>query len=153
MLDPLTALGLASNIIQLVDFGSRLVANAQDIARDGVTADHKHLQSLARETKILCEDIDTQTQGPVSGVASSRAMNGLAKSAQDAADDMLSMLRSLGLGGDDDDSGAGRSKGRLRTAVNRAVKSAWKEKDVDSLRRRLSDLQIQLILKLCVLQS
>lgn len=46
MLDPLSALGLASNVIQLVDFSARLVKKGTEIHLRGETVDNAKLQAV-----------------------------------------------------------------------------------------------------------
>ena len=46
MLDPLSALGLASNVIQLVDFASRLVKKGTEIHLRGETVDNARLEAV-----------------------------------------------------------------------------------------------------------
>lgn len=57
MLDPLSALGLASNVIQLVDFSARLVKKGTEIHLRGETVDNARLQdvtvNLAHQSKNI----------------------------------------------------------------------------------------------------
>jgi hypothetical protein len=56
-MDPLTALGLAWNIIQIIDFASKLAATVHEInnSATGATAENETLESLSRETKYSTE--------------------------------------------------------------------------------------------------
>jgi hypothetical protein len=44
MLDPLTAIGVASSVMQLVDFSSKVVARSGEIRRAGVSIDVAQLE-------------------------------------------------------------------------------------------------------------
>jgi hypothetical protein len=61
MLDPLSALGLASNVIQLVDFASRLVKKGTEIHLRGETVDNAKLQdvtiNLIRQSKNITASV------------------------------------------------------------------------------------------------
>lgn len=39
-MEPLTALGLAGNVVQFIDFGCKLIAKARDVHRDGSVVEH-----------------------------------------------------------------------------------------------------------------
>lgn len=64
MLDPITALGLASNIIQLVDFASKLLEKSTEIRRNGEAVDHGRLRAAAVDLENLSRSIKTSTSVP-----------------------------------------------------------------------------------------
>ncbi|CZR51229.1 uncharacterized protein PAC_01104 [Phialocephala subalpina] len=57
MLDPLTALGLASNIIQLVDFTSKILSKTKDLRFHGETVDNARLEALTIGLVCLSENL------------------------------------------------------------------------------------------------
>lgn len=57
MLDPLTALGVASNVIQLVDFASKVLSKAKDLRFHGTTVDNTRLEALTVDMVFLCENL------------------------------------------------------------------------------------------------
>jgi hypothetical protein len=46
MMDPVTALGLAVNIAQFIDFGAKLIHQTKEIGRKGSTLDVEHLSTF-----------------------------------------------------------------------------------------------------------
>lgn len=49
MLDPMTALGLASNIVQLVSFGGELISRGKELSKTGCTSEHAHVRTIAKD--------------------------------------------------------------------------------------------------------
>ena len=60
MLDPLTSLGLVTNVVQLVEFGCNTLAKGYELASTGTTAEREHLRKLTRDTSCLCKELDAQ---------------------------------------------------------------------------------------------
>ena len=64
ILDPITALGLASNIIQLVDFASKLLEKSTEIRRNGEAVDHGRLRAADVDLENLSRSIKTSASVP-----------------------------------------------------------------------------------------
>ena len=60
MIDPLTSLGLASNIMQLVSFGIQVIDKAKELAVTGSTAEQEHLRAIAGDTSRICRELHDQ---------------------------------------------------------------------------------------------
>lgn len=58
-MDPLTALGLVSNILQLIDFGTKFVAGAKEIydSIDGASDDSRALAFATQQLNDICDDL------------------------------------------------------------------------------------------------
>jgi hypothetical protein len=54
-MDPFTAVGLAGNIIQFLDFTSKLIDTGVEVSRSGGTAENHELQNIATDFEILCK--------------------------------------------------------------------------------------------------
>jgi hypothetical protein len=52
-MDPFTAVGLAGNIIQFLDFTSKLIDTGLEVSRSGGTAENHELQNIATDFEIL----------------------------------------------------------------------------------------------------
>ena len=48
-MDPITAFGLACNVIQVVDFGLKTVSIARHLSKDGITASHDQLREIGKD--------------------------------------------------------------------------------------------------------
>lgn len=71
MLDPYTGIGLVANIVQLVDFGLKIISNAREISSTGLPAEYKHLESIANNVTVLTKTLSTTQSGsPISGCLS-----------------------------------------------------------------------------------
>jgi hypothetical protein len=56
VLDPFSALGVAGNIVQFVDFSSKLFSNSREAYRspNGATVENEELMKATRELQALC---------------------------------------------------------------------------------------------------
>jgi hypothetical protein len=53
MMDPLTALGLAANIAQFIDFGSKLIHQTKEVALTGTTISVEHLLNITSDLTAI----------------------------------------------------------------------------------------------------
>ncbi len=58
-MDPFTCLSLATSIITVVDFGTKLITTAQTIYRDGLTPGDDNVIIVARDLKRLNETLQS----------------------------------------------------------------------------------------------
>jgi hypothetical protein len=63
MLDPYTAFGLVANIVQLVDFGLKIISNAREISSTGLPTEYKHLETIANSVTVLTKTLSTTQSG------------------------------------------------------------------------------------------
>ena len=97
MLDPLTAIGLASAIVQFVDFGSKLIKGGSEIYKsvDGALAENSELEDIT--TKI--HQLNGNILSPVSmnsgqlPTLDEEALTELAESCRTIAGELLFVLR------------------------------------------------------------
>jgi len=126
MLDPLTSLGLASNIVQLVEFGLTVASKGRELASTGTTAEHEHLKVLTRDTRVLCYELDRQvivsvgSGGTSTDSENEKAIKHVARKTKDAAEELDLLLQSLKL--QDPEAGSERPPKRRRTAISRLAK-------------------------------
>jgi hypothetical protein len=142
-MDPITALGVAGNVVQFIDFGHKLCSTFFDIyqSASGTTKANLEVQMLV-ETFI--DSIDTVSSDLV------KYRNALSETPSDSheqdsvqkivaecgnvAQELLARIEKLRPEG---------KKGRWRSFVT-AVKSMWKEKDIQDLQARLARLRAEL---------
>lgn len=64
MLDPLTALSIASSVIQIVDFGCKLVSQTQEIyhSASGATKDNVTSGEITKDINVLYNDLKKKDQ-------------------------------------------------------------------------------------------
>ena len=137
VLDPFSALGLAGNVIQLVDFGSKLFSQAAELyhSADGALAVNKELELITEDLRKYSVGCKTSslTCSTILSVAETNLVI-LTKSCKHVADELLSVLKKLRFQG-----GQGKWK-----SVRQAFASAWSEKKIRSYKDRLHDLQSQI---------
>ncbi len=56
-MDPLTALGLAANVAQFVDFGASIFRDSKEIFHRGSTVSIRHLDELASDIKRVSSSL------------------------------------------------------------------------------------------------
>jgi hypothetical protein len=157
MLDPLTSLGLASNIVQLVSFGFEVLSKGHELATTGTTREQAHLEAITRQTKSICSDLQNVAARPSAHACRppGKGQHGLTLrdeasvvdlgfNTKSVCDELQVMLEALSL-----DEAPDRRK---RSIVHKAIKSVWNDKSVQVLRNRLSELQQQLLLKMGIMQ-
>jgi hypothetical protein len=59
-MDPLTALGLAANIAQFIDFGTSLVSHTKEIGKIGSSVNIAHLKSLTSDLVAINSSLEKQ---------------------------------------------------------------------------------------------
>lgn len=153
LLDPLTALSLAGNVVQFVDFASKILAKGAEIHRslDGSLRENVEVESIARDfMKLnyrLIESLPHDDDGPTACRSSNKelsideqALQSLAQACSNIANELLEKLEKLKLRGD---------KKRWKS-LYKALKSVWNKSELDDLLERLSRYREELELHLLV---
>jgi hypothetical protein len=127
-MDPLSALSVASSVVQFVDYTSKLISGAHQLGTKSLiqtSDDFKH--SLAK--------------GKTRGLSSNeRDLQSLCEECQQVADDLLAVLKRLK---------AQENKGKWSNILQ-AIKSIWSQEQIDSLQKRLDGFRQQLIIAILV---
>lgn len=135
VLDPLSALSLASNVVQFVDFGSRLILDARAIysSASGTTAKQEEIKLLAEQFQQQCaEMVALQPLSDADGVdPANRALRTLATRSQNVAKENFVFLEDLKV------DGANR---RLKS-VRQTLRGSIKAPKVDELVERMESLR------------
>ena len=129
-MDALTALGLASNIIQFVEFTSNLISTAHTLytSPSGAKLEYLELGVLATNLKQLAEQAtpsETNNDGRLS--EEDETIRGLSKQCRAVSDELLSVLETLKVKGDH----------RRWKSFYQALRSVLKKRDIEALQRRL----------------
>lgn len=128
-MDLFSALGLASNIISLVDFTWKLVAGTQAIyqSQSGTSEENAVLEIITRDMRRLGDAI-------VIDDAHSGALHTLAVESKNIADQLLRAMDKL------------RAKSRHSSwaSFKAALRDVWSRSEIQALYRRLSELQKQI---------
>jgi hypothetical protein len=140
MLDPLTALGLAGNIVQLVDFSSKIVGKARDIYKsaDGSLPENLDAETVAQSLRVLYSNIAPQLVSPSS--VQEETLNELCIGCDNIAKELLQALGRLKIQG----------KKTKWKSMRQALKSVSSKEELDVISKRLANYREQLNLNFLV---
>jgi hypothetical protein len=144
MIDPFSALGVAGNIVQFLDFGSKLISKGKEIyiSADGSSITNVDLEIISQD---LHEITDSLASTPLSNSSQTfnrgdNEMRILATSCKAVAEQLLGVVRGLKV----DDN----CKHRRWKSFRQALKSVWKDGDIQSLQGRIDGFRGQLTIRL-----
>ena len=137
-MDPLTVISLAGNVIQFVEFGTRLLGRAEQLytSSAGTIAVHDELELVTTDLRALVTRLRDSSPKLASDLESSReeesswrSLQQICDQAANVADELISKLGGLKL-----------KEGRFQKlrCLHEAVKSLWSEKEIKALSERLS---------------
>ncbi|KAH7354678.1 hypothetical protein BKA65DRAFT_592827 [Rhexocercosporidium sp. MPI-PUGE-AT-0058] len=159
MLDPLTALGVASNVLSVIDFSGKIISGAVSIygSADGASKDYADVESVAIDLSELSgklsHDIRTLTLNTgaaavhLSGSAPSVHQEALCKLAlrcKQLADDLIQALQKLKVKSD---------KHKMFKSGLASIKILLKSEDVARYERTLDDLRSEMTARMVSLIS
>lgn len=143
-MEPLAALGLASNIIQIADFSSRLLAKSREIytSAEGTIEEHALLRdsatnlaelSAALSTPLLHELEKQRVWHKQKAHAADRQLLRLCADSKDVATKLLAEIDRLKLKD---------SRGKLRS-VQQALRHMGSQPEISALKAKLEDIRKQ----------
>jgi hypothetical protein len=132
-MDAVTIVGLVSNIISFIDFGSKFVKEVRGIydSASGATEDHLSHGLIAAEMRQFANDLMPSGQAVNK---KDKAICDLAKECKSVAEDILKLLDKIKLKGP-------RSSFRV---VHSAIKGLWYDKDISKLQDKLEKCRSRL---------
>jgi hypothetical protein len=134
-MDPLTALGLASNIIQLISFTSDLIGKGREIYRsvEGATIENVELETITKSFQDLTTRFPSQLkEDDLSGT--DKQLRELCEACNAISVELIQVIQGLKYAGE----------GVKWKSFRQALKSVWKEDAIDGLSRRLERYRSQL---------
>jgi small-conductance mechanosensitive channel len=147
MLDPLTALSLVGNVVQFIDFGTKLLAKGHELynSADGAALGHTELISIAKDLQELNgrlnEALSSEQIEHKRLTDSDVALCKLSEQCSGVAGELAEALDKL--------SAQGTSHRRWKS-FRQALKSMMKREEVDAITTRLQHLCDELNLHLLV---
>ncbi|KAE9367360.1 hypothetical protein N431DRAFT_415963 [Stipitochalara longipes BDJ] len=138
-MDPLTALGLASNIVQFVDFTGKLLSSTRKlyVSSSGAKGEHLEIESLARDIRELAKQAGPNKiprEAHMRKGSEAVELFDLSGQCVEVSDDLLSVLESLKVKGDH----------RGWDSFYQALRCEWKQSEIEGLQQRLSRISNQL---------
>ncbi len=141
-MDPLSAIGLASNIISFIDYGAKVVSGAIDIygSSSGLTRDARSTETVVSEMRSFSSKLKAPDDAALSG--DEKALCRLAVECEDLSSQIIALVEKV--------RPQSRAGGRVskRASLLAGLKSKWYESDKRRLEERLSHCRAQLGLQL-----
>lgn len=150
-MDPLTALGLASNVLSFVSFASGLIKGTLEISASasGCHIDVTKLDSIYERLQHLCDGLQSCAEHRFLGTRADEyvteifvAVKNLCASCKVDGDELLRITKTLRT--------RNGSKGKW-DSFKAALKTAWERSSIDELEARLSRTQVTITLHICTL--
>lgn len=137
MLDPLTALSLASSIVQFVDFGSKLLSRSIEISKSasGELEESRSIKDICLVLKDFCERLVVYAD-PSTTIGAAAAIVDIGKKCRIQATLLIMTLSKL-----EKKPGQGKA-----WAVRLAFKGLWKKDEIESMLKYLGELRSSFIL-------
>jgi hypothetical protein len=150
IMEALAAVGLAGNIVQFIDFTTKLLSQATSIyhSHDGRSDDARDLESIAQNFRDLSVELSQYRKVPLQrqNLAFQTNHMTLCKLAQDclsAVNTLLSALESL----------KAKDPNSRWSSFRAALASTWKQTRIDALQKKLDSYRSQLVVQLQVMQE
>jgi hypothetical protein len=139
-MESLTTLGLAANIVQFVDYSTRLLAEASEVyhSATGLSKEYVELRDVADNLKDLVERLVAPTNpGPTSSAQAE--ISKIALSAKTVAKDLISTIETLKVND-------GSKKGWR--SFRQALSTLWNKEKIVGLQKRLDAFRDQLSIQI-----
>lgn len=155
VLDPFSALGLASNVVQFVDFGTKLFSGAAELYHsvDGTLAVNAVLETITEDLSSLSAELGNASFYRTQDVSADvENLIRLALSCKDLADKVLLVLTGLKVPKGHRKwvlTGLKVPKGHRKwKSIRHALASAWREKDIRAYMEQLDKFRSQMTVHL-----
>lgn len=139
-MDPLTAIGLAGNIITFIDFSYKVISglNKGLDAANGMTTENANLEQLVQDLTAITEDLISDAPPRTEN---EKRLHQLAVNCHAHSQELIQILRSLKVGD---------KKSKWQGVVVK-WQSMRKEKEIEALERRLNEYQSEILIRLQVI--
>lgn len=139
MAEALIAVGIAANVVQFLDFGSKFVSSCWEIytsSRDGI-GELPDLKTITKDFDGILKDLERSDHDGKSIPEEDRGFQPLVANCRGLANQLSDALREIN----------SPNKARKRDAIREAIKRLW-HNEISSLQIRLERLKQELIVHL-----
>lgn len=142
-MEALTALSLASNIVQFIDFSNKIIKGAKEIhdSATGTLSETESLEDVVKEMQSLSLRLDPPTTGNQN--EDERAFRRLAGECRILCTQLLDLINSI----------KPNNPKSKRQSIRAAIRETWSKKERIELERRLNSCRDQLELQLTFLMK
>lgn len=139
VLDPLSALGLASNVVQFVDFSWKLLSSGSALyhSTDGALLENREMEMIADDLSQLTHRLHNSlvvTRKSALLTESEKELMNLSQACEAVAKELLTTLDKLKVKG----------KRQRWTSFLAALRTVWTKEKVDAIRCRLKEFRSEL---------
>ncbi|KAI2622157.1 hypothetical protein GGS26DRAFT_249749 [Hypomontagnella submonticulosa] len=139
-MEAIVAVGLASNVVQFVDFTTKLVVIANELRNDAASSENRDHQAIATHLEALAQSISDTTkaisQASTTAPPEERALQPVADKCCELAKDLLNRLQKCGIK-------PGQNGSRFQRA-KAAFKTLWNKKEIGEISNRLEFFRSEL---------
>lgn len=139
-MDPLTAIGLAGNILTFIDFSYKVISGVNKVlsTSNGMTPENERLSALVEDLNVVTRDLVTDISARTEN---EKQLCAVAANCHALSGELYQILRRLKVG----------NKNSKWEGLVVKWHSMRKEKDIDSIERRLNGYQSQILIRLQVM--
>lgn len=136
-MEPLAIVSLVGNILQFVDFSSKLISKSTELYRssDGALAENIDIETVIKDLLLLNSKLKNTT-----AATGDDALEKLCTSCGTAADELLVALDKVKVKGKPD----------KWKSIRKALRTIWSKEEIEGLDRRLGMLKDELNLRVVV---
>ena len=148
VLDPFSALGLAGNIVQFVDFASKLFSKSKELYKSssGATKENQELEDATDTLRRLCaslKKVDQAGSKSAGRLNDEAVLRELANNCHVTANELLSALEHLKT----------RRPSKKLHSFRMALETVWKKDKIQAMEKKLISHRTELMLLLTAMQE
>jgi hypothetical protein len=136
VLESLAAAGLVGNIIQFIDFSSKILSKTQQVYQSGLLAENIDIELVTNHLIKLSKELQTSANSS----NSDPTLEKLCESCNDVANELLEALGELKVNG----------RNGIWRSVRKALKSVLSKEKIESIQMRLTGFRDELSLHIVV---
>jgi hypothetical protein len=144
VVDPFTAVSLAGNIVQFLDFACKLFSEAHELSKSttGQSTAHQEIQNACNYLSEFSGQLSTShfDSNPQNLTSGEKAIVELAASCRSTSNELSAMIQKLQL--------KPNTNHRSYQSLLQAVRGAWKKSKIEELQRKLNNHRRDLTLGL-----
>lgn len=139
-MDPVTCLGIASAVVQFVDFGTKLVSEGKELynSANGASKENAELEKITLDLSLMSQKLSLPTRPGNRFSKDEIELRKVAASCKDVADELLGILDGIRV----------NSPHKKWQSFRQALRSVIKKESIQSFRLRLDRLQQQVQFRL-----
>ena len=130
-MDPVTAFSLVCGVIQVIDFGTKVVVKCRRLHEEGSLEEHEDIGDIAEHLVNAREDLDRRGDANSMGVQlspSDKRLSTIARECSAISAELLAKIQSLKVT-------ASHSR---RETLSKVLKTLWKRKEIVALENKLN---------------